>query len=56
METLVINGKKQDVDITADSLKKATKLIINTGNIANWNSLKSRKITQNPSTEVSFEF
>jgi len=52
METLVINGKKQDVDITADSLKKATKLTINTGNIANWNSLKSRKITQNPSTEL----
>jgi len=46
-ESFIVNH--DHTPIKADDL---TKLIISTGNVANWKSLKSRKITHSPSIEL----
>jgi len=49
-EVFVRSGQKNDQG--NDVIDNVSRVTISTGNIANWNSLKSRKVTQSPSKEL----
>lgn len=49
-EVFVRNGQKNEEG--HDLINNVSRVTISTGNIANWNSLKSRKVTQSPSKEL----